>query len=374
MKTPFSFPLMLAVLSLTWGLTGCGGGGESSTTSPSVPKTPVLMSQQTLATAVNQAQHYLLYLPPGYADDPNKKWPLIVYLHGGGTDLDITATSMSYEGVPQFLSLGQNLPAIVVAPQQDRNFYGHKLAWHDVFFDDAVIKEVESKYRVDSSRISLTGFSLGGFGSWQVALAHPQRFAAVMVVAGAISNDSASYDQHSPITSDADWGHAMAPLAGTPIRVFHGTADAQVPYAWGNNPVNLLKNQNVLVDFRSLSGLGHVDAMNQAYTSENLQWLISQTRPQAQAAPASLSLPSEYAGQYTMDGEAVEVTAESDRIVLHFASSHPALPFRYISDDRFMALWMMRAQRDSQGQVKCLVTPLKLLAALKKVGASEDCN
>lgn len=59
---------------------------------------------------------YLLYLPAGYEDDPEQRWPLILFLHGAGergSDLEL----VRLHGIPYKLENGEDLPFIVVSPQ-----------------------------------------------------------------------------------------------------------------------------------------------------------------------------------------------------------------------------------------------------------------
>src|SRR5664280_1296164 len=97
--------------------------------------------------------NYLLCLPKAYGEsDDSKLWPLILYLHGAGergTNLSIVAS----HGPPKLVAAGQALPFILVAPQcpfQQR--------WDDDVLI-ALLDDVVFRYRVDKTRVYVTGLS-----------------------------------------------------------------------------------------------------------------------------------------------------------------------------------------------------------------------
>ncbi len=71
----------------------------------------------------------------------------------------------------------QDYPFIVVSPQSDEG------GW-DPDALNALLDEVIAQYHVDEERVYVTGFSMGGFGTWTLAEAHPERFAAIAPICG----------------------------------------------------------------------------------------------------------------------------------------------------------------------------------------------
>jgi poly(3-hydroxybutyrate) depolymerase len=355
-------------------LAACGGGGDGGTTPPPIPKETIKVTQEKLATPVQGASNYLLYLPQGYGDDASRKWPLIVFLHGSQPFSNLALESLSTQGVMGHMKeVGKGLPAIVVQTQQDVNQHGHKVDWHDPVFVDAVIREVEQRYAVDKTRVSITGGSLGGFGSWGMVLAYPNRFAAVMPVVGGLSNDTDSYDRRLPITTAADWGGSFARIITTPMRVYAGIPDANVPIAWARNPVAILRAAGGSPDMHE-TNKGHGDTQSEAFAAEPIGWMLAQARPDASEDTSPITA-ADYVGSYrTADNTAVDVSISGDRMTLTFSSQRAPMSFLPIGDDRFIAEWMMRAKRDAQGQVKCFVTPMLMLPDLIRDGATEACN
>ncbi|MBI5688587.1 MAG: dienelactone hydrolase family protein [Verrucomicrobia bacterium] len=141
---------------------------------------------------------YLLHLPQGYEAQSGRAWPLLVFLHGAG-ERGADPWLVAKHGPPKLLrsdspaSKGETAEAaarrataarllatefIVISPQCST---GQK--WDDEAVL-ALIEEVSTRHRVDRQRLYLTGLSMGGFGTWSLALKHPAKFAAVAPICG----------------------------------------------------------------------------------------------------------------------------------------------------------------------------------------------
>ena len=130
----------------------------------------VATAQQTPQTFIEETK-YLLALPDGYNGDTVTRWPLLVFLHGSGesgTDLE----KVKMHGPPKLIAAGKRFPFIVISPQAKRSS-----GWEPENLYN-LISSIKQNYRVDPSRIYLTGLSMGGFGTWALAMKHPEEFAA----------------------------------------------------------------------------------------------------------------------------------------------------------------------------------------------------
>lgn len=197
--------------------------------------------------------NYLLYLPPEYGKS-DKAWPLLLFLHGAGEsgeDLEM----VKKHGPPKIVE-SKDLPFIVVSPQSPTFPRG----WNPEALS-ALLDEIESKYKVDKDRIYLTGLSMGGFGSWSLAAAHPERFAAVV-----------------PICGGGDPAMAKK-IKDLPIWVFHGGKDRVVPLKRSEDMVNALKEAGAKkVKFTVYPDAGH-DSWTETYNNPELyEWLLKQKR------------------------------------------------------------------------------------------------
>jgi antitoxin component YwqK of YwqJK toxin-antitoxin module len=152
---------------------------------------------------------YLTYLPKDYEVNSDMQWPVIIFLHGGtsrGNDLK----RVKANGIPDKLERGMNIPFIVIAPQCPVDKRWETDDWFDVLY-----AEITARYRIDTNRIYLTGLSLGGSGTWYLAMKHPTTFAAIAPISGKTS--------HIQFISDG-----ACKLAGLPIWIFHGKDDEVV--------------------------------------------------------------------------------------------------------------------------------------------------
>jgi predicted peptidase len=119
--------------------------------------------------------NYLLFLPAGCAPGSDKRWPMILFLHGAG-ERGTNVWKVAAHGPPKNLAQNTDFPFIVVSPQcpEGRIWSNDLLA--------ALLDEVARKYPVGPRRVYLTGLSMGGYGTWGLGLACPERFAAIAPV------------------------------------------------------------------------------------------------------------------------------------------------------------------------------------------------
>jgi predicted peptidase len=195
---------------------------------------------------------YLLYLPKDYGGE-KKSWPLLVFLHGAGesgTDLD----KVKLHGPPKLIEEGKDFPFIVVSPQSSgRGWFAPAL--------NGLIDDITSKYQVDSSRIYVTGLSMGGFGTWSLAAAYPGKFAAIAPICGGGNTDDAPT------------------LKNLPIWVFHGAKDEAVPLKRSSEMVEALKEAgSTTVEFTVYPDAGH-DSWSETYNNPELYtWFLKHSR------------------------------------------------------------------------------------------------
>ncbi len=196
--------------------------------------------------------NYLLFLPEGYGQG-EKRWPLILFLHGAG-ERGSDVSRVKRNGLPRLLEKKKDFPFVVVSPQSPT------LGW-DVEALNALLDDVLSKYRVDRDRVYLTGLSMGGYGTWALAAAHPERFAAIVPICGG-GNPAAARR-----------------LKGLPVWVFHGAKDPVVPLARSEEMVRALKDAgNDQVKLTVYPEAGH-DSWTETYNNPQLyEWFLQHKR------------------------------------------------------------------------------------------------
>lgn len=203
---------------------------------------------------------YWLFLPEGYADQPDRRWPLLLFLHGSGErgdELDL----VKRHGIPRMLEEHPRFPFIVVAPQCSTN-----TIW-SMHLDalDVLVDEIVAAYAVDPDRVSVTGLSMGGSGTWHLATMYPHRFAAVV-----------------PVCGDGSWyiggADQVCVIKHVPVWAFHGTADTTIPAAESEKLVDALQACGGNVRFTLYPDVGH-NCWKQAYATPALyEWLVCQKR------------------------------------------------------------------------------------------------
>jgi hypothetical protein len=174
---------------------------------------------------------FWIHYPEGYEENPVKKYPFILFLHGrslSGTDLE----KVKKYGIIYEILRGMKLEFVVIAPQCQNGWENKKLI--------QILDFAEKNYRIDKSKIYLTGMSMGGYGSWYLAGEYPGRFAAVSPVCGGGK------------ISDAN------NLKSLPHWVFHGAKDNAVPIAESEKMVAAIKAAgNKRVEFTVYQDQGH---------------------------------------------------------------------------------------------------------------------
>lgn len=194
------------------------------------------------------ALDYLLYLPPEY---PHREThPLLLFLHGSdqrGDDLE----RVKAHGPPRLIEAGRDFPFLVVSPQCPSG------SWWNPAELNTLLDHLISTYRVDTNRIYVTGLSMGGYGTWALAAAFPERIAAIVPVCG--GGDPAQAGR----------------LKQIPAWVFHGARDEAVDLSESQKMVDALRAAGGTVQFTLYRRAKHADTWKKAYQEEALwEWLL----------------------------------------------------------------------------------------------------
>lgn len=206
---------------------------------------------------------YLLYIPEAYGRDRQAKWPLILFLHGMGecgTDLDL----LKKHPLPEMLETRKDFPFIVVSPQL---LSPYDNGWQpELEALNALLLQGQAKLSVDPKRIYVTGLSMGGSGTWQLALRYPHRFAAVVPVAGFWTYGMRTLPPN------------LCDLRDLPIWAFHGAQDSTVQLWQEEIIVEALKACGNNVKFTVYDDADHEDTWRKAYADPGLfEWMLAQT-------------------------------------------------------------------------------------------------
>ena len=212
------------------------------------------------ACSINTSQlgtfRYWLYTP----SDPTENMPLIVYLHGGsgkGDDLNLIT---AVDGFPQYLQSGQlgDVRAYVVIPQLPSTQKGWVNAAESI---SELIDHTVSTYKINRNNISLTGHSMGGTGTWNLACTYPSLFARIAPLSGSIRNTPDIIDN----------------LKNIPVRAFVGSADTIVPPDSSKEVIAALKAAGGSAEITVFDGADHFSVPSLTVLDTNIDligWLI----------------------------------------------------------------------------------------------------
>src|SRR6476620_8237490 len=238
----------------------------------SIMNSPKVNAKQT-AQQFTQQINYLLALPEDYDMDTTARWPLVIFLHGSGergNDLE----KVKKNGPPKLVAQGKKFPFILVSPQA-----GPEAAW-DAETLYRLEQYLKKEYRVNNDKVYLTGLSMGGYGTWDLAMKHPEEFAAI-----------------APICGGGDASTAWK-LRNIPIWCFHGAKDNVVPLAASENMVKAAKELNPNVKFTVYPNADH-NSWDASYSNDSLYtWLLSKTKYIYKEVPVKPAVLRSYTGKY----------------------------------------------------------------------------
>ncbi len=196
---------------------------------------------------------YVLFVPHDYKGD--KKYPVILFLHGAGERSGGKKQPVEVGIGPAIKKHEKSFPFLVVIPQAAKTWQAKSA---DAERALAMLAEVEKDYKVDPKRVYLSGLSMGGFGTWSLAIAHPEKWAAIVPVCGRGDTKQA------------------AKIKDIPCWCFHGDADTAVKVEGSRSMIAALKEAGGSPKYTEYPGVGH-NSWDRAYATKELyEWLLQQ--------------------------------------------------------------------------------------------------
>jgi predicted peptidase len=197
---------------------------------------------------------YLLYLPKDYDQNSSKRWPMILFLHGAGERGD----NPKFVGIwgPAQIVQEKDLPFIVLSPQCPSD-----KTWANLLLPvKELLDEIIINYRVDLSRIYVTGLSMGGYGTYLMMENYSKYFAAYAPICGGGNPMNVSSYAHIP-----GW-------------VFHGDKDNAVPFYNAQVMVDSLKAKGADIKFTVYKGMDHYSWIPAYGESGLFDWFLTQKK------------------------------------------------------------------------------------------------
>ena len=227
-----------------------------------------LFSYETYTNSENDSLRYRMLLSD-YA--PETKYPLVIFLHGSGERGDDNEAQLKW-GVMNFASaeVMKMHPSIVIAPQYPNNMTWGGLSKQDIKLTRKptepmklvieLIEQLKQQMPVDTSRIYITGLSMGGYGTYDAIMRYPDLFAAAVPVCGGGDTSKA------------------ADIAHIPMWIFHGAKDGAVDSQFSRDMVDALTKAGANPGYSQYPEAGHFSWIAAYSDPMMINWLYSQRK------------------------------------------------------------------------------------------------
>ncbi len=204
---------------------------------------------------------YLAYLPADYGTSRTAQFPLLVYLHGSG-ERGSDLSKLENQGPRPYAKAHPDFPFILISPQCGEG------EWWDNNVLISILDHLEKKFRVDKSRVYLTGSSMGGYAVWYLSSQYPDRFAAIAPISGEGYDDLAAKYKNL-------W-----------VWAFHGEKDTVVNPRGSTDMLKPVRAAGGEMELTTYPDAGH-NAWTRTYANPDLYtWLLAHKKPQnAHKAP-----------------------------------------------------------------------------------------
>lgn len=244
---------------------GCNGARPDAANALSAANKTGFISKKLVRG--NRTREYSVFVPTNY--NANTKYPVIIFLHGVGEGGSGAKKNLEVGLAPFVYDRMNNFPFICIFPQSESGGWNENSeAAADVI---AALDDVSKSYSVDQDRVSLTGLSTGGYGTYAIGAKYKDRFAALV-----------------PMASNASADKYAGELVNMPIHAFCNGGD--MFGAFGGNDRGMIERIKNLggksAQFTQTNDGGH-NCWEGVYGSGELfGWLLQQRRRGATAVPA----------------------------------------------------------------------------------------
>lgn len=205
--------------------------------------------RRTRVSSTDGSCQFYGVMPPSNLTAGNK-YALVLSLHGAGVN-----------AINQAKSYSQKDWAYVVAPTNRRPFGFDWEVWGRLDAMDALDHAMQA-FSIDSTKVYLTGHSMGGHGTWHVGVMHPGRFGAIAPSAGwssfySYGGSSKPSGAFARTQAHSDTNNYLSNLARRGVYILHGGADTNVPTSEGQNMYKEIQKHTKDVEYHEEPGAGH---------------------------------------------------------------------------------------------------------------------
>jgi S-formylglutathione hydrolase FrmB len=187
---------------------------------------------------LKQPVHFCVLLPAGYEQNPSRKYPVLYFLHGLGENEQALFQSGGWNVVEDLRRKREIGDFLIVTPEAKGSFYINsadgKVRYGDFFLQE-FMPYVEAKYHIprDRAHRAIGGISMGGYGAFRLAFAHPELFSSISAESAALITQSPA-DLNATMKSGGQLGRLLGTVFGNPISVPH----------WNDNSPFVLAHRN----------------------------------------------------------------------------------------------------------------------------------
>ncbi len=209
--------------------------------------------------------HYLLFTPKDYGKG-DKKWPLLLFLHGLGECGNNELDKVKIHGPGKFVESRPDFPFVLVSPQcppPEGAMKDVPEAWKTNQLIQ-LLDRLENELQIDRSRVYVTGLSMGGYGTWRLVAAHPERFAAAVPICGGAASDPEKMAKT---------------LRQVPIWAFHGGQDKVVPLSKSEKMVSAIQRAGGDVKLTVYPDVEHNSWQPTYDNPQVFEWLLEHRKP-----------------------------------------------------------------------------------------------
>ncbi len=230
-------------------------------------------------TVAGVTYRYQVYVPAEWT--AKQKWPVILSLHGAG-ERGTDGLFSTENGIGRAIRRNvKAFPFVVVFPQCPNGKY-----WVHKEMQEMAMVALESaikEFRGDRQRIYATGLSMGGYGTWEMALRYPKYFAAIAPVCGALRGSTMLPDLHTmqvDLNGNDAYADAAQRIGRVPVWIFHGAKDPVIPVEESRRMAEALKAAGGEVRYTEYPEATH-NSWDRAYAEPEFStWLLAQRRKQ----------------------------------------------------------------------------------------------
>jgi predicted peptidase len=240
---------------------------------------------------------YQVFVPESWS--PRQRWPIILFLHGAG-ERGSDGLLQTDIGLPNAIRHDRTrFPTVVVMPQCPIKHWWTEPEMEEMAL--ASLRAASKEFMGDPRRTYLTGLSMGGYGSWNIASRYPGKFAAVVAICGGIIPPQHLFNTEPELAKltypdvPKSYADVAQRIGKTPVWIFHGGDDPVVPVTQSRHMAEAMKatlgqskdytrppratGTLPEVIYTEYAGIGH-DSWDKAYADPDLMpWLLSWSLP-----------------------------------------------------------------------------------------------